>query len=101
MSKKEINNIINYNHQFYLYCLNKLEKNEVSFKITFSKSYKPFNQDIITGALKIYPTSPIVSKKQLDKIIKQIFNVKKEFDNYHEQIIDDRDTPIDFVYPEA
>lgn len=98
LSLNQIKEFIDYNHQFYLFCLNKLEKGEAHFKMTYSKSYKPFYSDIITGALKIYPTSPIVSKKELDNVIEEIVKFKDEFDKSHKIIIDNRNLPSDFVY---
>lgn len=99
INESDINKIIEYNNQFYLYCLNKLEKNEIHFKITYSKSYIPYNCKIKTGALKIYPTSPLTTKEELDEIIKEMIDVKKEFDMFeHKVLFEKRNTPVDFVY---
>ena len=99
-SEKIINDFVDYNHQFYLFCLKLLEEGKVHFKITFSKSYKPFNCNYKTGALKIYPMSPVVDKKEINSIIKEIINAKKTFDKKltMERLKEDRDIPIDYVY---
>jgi len=95
---KERMKFLDYNHQFYLYCLKKLEENKINFKITFSKSYKPFGCDFATGALKIYQTSPLTTKLELDKIINEIIDLKIEYDNYNEVLYEKREVPIDYVY---
>lgn len=97
-SEKETRDFLEYNHNFYLYCLKKLEEKKISFKITFSKSYKPSGSSIKTGALKIYPMSPIVNKKELDEIIQQIKFLKEEFDNNTEYLTETRDIPVDYIY---
>lgn len=89
---------LEYNHQFYLYCLKKLEEGQIHFKITFSKSYKPYGCKTPTGALKIYPTSPIVSKKEIKESLVEIINLKSEFDNFSKVLTESRDIPIDYVY---
>ena len=94
----KLNNLLEYNHQFYLYCLNLLEKNEVNFKITFSKSYKPYGAIKPTGALKIYPMSPVVKKKQILKCINEIKKCKDRFDLENIKLTDDRKGPMDYVY---
>lgn len=97
-SKEELDAFIEYNHQFYLYCLKLLEENKVHFKITFSKSYRPFNSLYKTGALKSYPTSPIARVEELDNSLDEIIWAKQEFDKNVSKIIDSRNLPIDYVY---
>ena len=97
-SEKIINNFVEYNYQFYLFCLHLLENEKVHFKITFSKSYKPFNCEYKTGALKIYPMSPIVEKNEIKKYIDEIIFAKEEFDKSTQNLEDKRDIPIDYVY---
>ena len=77
-----------------------LEEGKVNFKITFSKSFKPFGSNYKTGALKIYPMSPIVEKKEIRSIIDEIINTKIEFDKNIKtnKIIEDRNLPMDYVY---
>ena len=91
-------NFLEYNHQFYLYCLKLLEEKKIHFKITFSKSYKPYQSKTPTGALKIYPTSPIVSKEEIKIYLNELIETKKIFDNFNETLIESRDLPIDYVY---
>lgn len=97
-SEKIINDFVEYNYQFYLFCLYLLENDIVHFKITFSKSYKPFNCKYKTGALKVYPMSPIVEKNELKKYLDEIIFAKEKFDNSIQSLEDKRDVPIDYVY---
>lgn len=97
-SNENIEEFLEYNHQFYLYCLKMLEERKINFKITFSKSYKPYGSKFKTGALKIYPMSPLSTKEELDSIIDEISNTKKNFDNYNHLIKEVREIPIDYVY---
>lgn len=98
VSDKETENLIKYNYQFYLYHLKALENGHINFKITFSKSFKPFGAKSPTGALKIYQMSPVVKKQSLHKIIMQLIDLKKEFDSNKNELLDTRKSPIDFVY---
>lgn len=97
-SNQQIQDFLDYNHQFYLYCLKKLEEKKINFKITFSKSYKPYGSKVKTGALKIYPTSPITTKDELNEIVSEIDLLKNEFDKYTELLKETREIPIDYVY---
>lgn len=96
--EKDLNDLIDYNHNFYLYCLKKLEEKKIHFKITFSKSYKPYGAKNPTGALKIYPTSPIASKADIKDCLDEMITLKKEYDGAHIKITEDREVPIDYVY---
>lgn len=98
LSEEKIKAFLDYNYKFYLYSLKMLEEKKVDFKITFSKSYKSYGSNIKTGALKIYPTSPIVNKEELDNIMLQLKNLKQDFDKYTKELNDTRDFPIDYVY---
>ena len=44
--------------------------------------------------------SPVVDKKEINSIIKEIINAKKTFDKKltMERLKEDRDIPIDYVY---
>ena len=95
---EKLSNLLEYNHKFYLFCLKMLEERKVNFKITFSKSYKPFGSNQPTGALKIYPTSPIVTKREIKKCLDEIIKTKKLYDNSNMELEEDRETPIDYVY---
>jgi len=97
-NEEQIKLFLEYNHQFYLYCMKKFEEEKVNFKITFSKSYKPYGSKIVTGALKIYPTSPLTNETDIEKCLLEIINLKKEFDNFNEILKESREIPIDFVY---
>lgn len=95
---EDIKSFLDYNHQFYLFCAKKLEEKKINFKITFSKSYKPYNSEIVTGALKIYPTSPLTTKEEIEGRLQEIINLKLEYDSFNGQLQDKREVPIDFVY---
>lgn len=89
---------LDYNHQFYLFCLQKLEKKEIHFKITFSKSYNPYGSKIATGALKIYPISPIATKENIKLCLDELVRLKEEFNEFTDKLTEDREIPIDYVY---
>lgn len=94
----EMGKFLNYNNKFYLFCLKALEEQKINFKITFSKSYKPYGNDIATGALKIYPTSPLNTKSEIEECLLEIINLKKEYDNFDGKLVENREVPKDFVY---
>ena len=71
---------------------------KIHFKITFSKSFKPYGAKNPTGALKIYPTSPIASKADIKDCLDEMITLKKEYDGAHIKITEDREVPIDYVY---
>lgn len=93
-----IEKFIGYNHQFYLYSLHALENKEIEFEITFSKSYRPYGCLSKTGALKIYQMSPIASKREIKKHIRQLIALKEKFDKQHSIYHEDDNKPVDFVY---
>lgn len=93
-----LSGLLDYNYNFYLFCLKMLEEKKVHFKITFSKSYKPFGAKQPTGALKIYPTSPIVTKFEIKKCLDEIIETKKIYDRSNIKLEEDREIPIDYVY---
>ena len=97
-NSENLNKLVKYNHSFYLFCLKMLEEKKVHFKITFSKSYKPFGAANPTGALKIYPTSPIVTKEEIKKCLNEIIETKKLYDKSNIVLREDREVPIDYVY---
>lgn len=95
---EKLNKLVDYNHNFYLFCLKMLEEKKVHFKITFSKSYKPFGAINPTGALKIYPMSPIAKKEEIKKCLDEIIATKEIYDKSNLILKEDRDIPIDYVY---
>jgi glutamate/tyrosine decarboxylase-like PLP-dependent enzyme len=98
LDEKKIAKVVDYNHQFYLYSLQALENREVEFKMTFSKSYKPFGCKNKTGALKIYQMSPTATKSEIKRYIKQLIALKQKFDKKHRLMKEDANKPVDFVY---
>lgn len=97
-SEEGIKEFLDYNHQFFLFCLKELEEFNIDFKITFSKSYKPYGFSTPTGALKIYPNSPISTKEELEYILKQFVDTKDKFDSLSLKLSENRDIPDDFIY---
>lgn len=97
-NQENLAQLLDYNHKFYLFCLKLLEEKKVHFKITFSKSYKPFGTKNPTGALKIYQTSPIVSKEELKKYLDEIICAKEQYDKSKLNLEEDREIPMDYVY---
>lgn len=97
-NSEELSKLVDYNHKFYLFCLKMLEEKKVHFKITFSKSYKPFKAKNPTGALKIYPTSPIVTKKEIINCLDEIIEIKEQYDKSNLKLEEDRKIPVDYVY---
>ena len=97
-SLEKLSNLLNYNYKFYLFCLKMLEEKKIHFKITFSKSYKPYGSKNPTGALKIYPTSPVATKEEVKKCIDEIVVAKEKYDMSDLKLEEDRETPIDYVY---
>ena len=95
---EKLSQFLEYNHKFYLFCLKQLEAKKVNFKITFSKSYKPFSSQNPTGALKIYPTSPVVTKKEIKKCLDEIIKTKELYDISNLKLEEKRDLPVDYVY---
>ena len=95
---RKLSDLLDYNHKFYLYCLKMLEEKKVHFKITFSKSYKPYGAKNPTGALKIYPTSPVVTKEEIKKCLDEIIETKEHYDRSNLKLEEDREIPVDYVY---
>jgi len=103
--------LLDYNQQFFLFLLEKQEAGEIGFRITFSKSYKPYGAKTKTGCLKAYQTSPIANKENVQHVIGQLISLKKEFDVYYQKIAEQNGSdksskklteqinrPTDFVY---
>ena len=85
----------------YLFLLEKYESGEIGFRITFSKSYKPHGSQTKTGCLKIYQSSPIASREEIQKIVGQLISLKKDFDEISDKaFVEQINKPSDFVYRE-
>lgn len=95
----KVSELLQYNQQFYLFLLEKYERGEIGFRITFSKSYKPYGSPMKTGCLKIYQTSPIVGRESIEKVIKQLVLLKRNFDEISDKAFTEKiNRPSDFVY---
>lgn len=93
-----VKTLLEYNNQFYLFLTDKFNKGEIGFRITFSKSYKPYGSKMKTGCLKIYQMSPVADKEDFGDIVKQIIELKKEYDMSSVVYKEDFAKPTDFVY---
>ncbi|MCL2477088.1 pyridoxal-dependent decarboxylase [Candidatus Bathycorpusculum sp.] len=94
----EATSLLVYNQQFFLFLLKKHEAGEIGFKITFSTNYKPQGAKVKTGCLKIYQSSPIATREKIHKVINQLIELKKEFDNSNKTFEAQINQPADFVY---
>lgn len=101
LGEKDIKQLLDYNQQFFLFLLEKYESGEIGFRITFSKSYKPHGIQTKTGCLKIYQSSPIAYRDEIQKVISQLISLKKEFDGISDRaFVEQINKPSDFVYRE-
>lgn len=97
-SPEELEKFLEYNNQFFLFCLRELEQFNVNFKLTFSKSYKPFGSEKPTGAIKIYPNSPISTKEEINLILAEFIAAKEKFDSLSINLTEEWQMPDDFIY---
>lgn len=95
-----IDELVDYNHQFFLFLKQQLDEKKLSVALTFSKSYKPFGCKHSTGALKLYQMSPLITEKNQIEIVNQLVEAKQEFDKENIRLLDFLSRPVDFVYRE-
>jgi len=101
MDAATISKLVDYNDRFYLFTLEALESGAAEFKITFSKSYKPFGCASKTGALKIYQMSPIATKTDIARYLHQLVKLKENFDAHaglSDTVTDSSYRQVDFIY---
>lgn len=97
-TKEIFNDNADYNHQFYLFIRKLYYENRINLILTFSKSYKPYDHEKPTGALKIYQTSPLITICDQENVVNQLLEAKKQFDKESIRIEDSLSRPDDFVY---
>ncbi|MCI9586099.1 MAG: hypothetical protein HFH45_05670 [Bacilli bacterium] len=100
LPEKDINKIKEFNVNFGKYILEKGKNGLIDFTFTSSRSYKYPGTDIKIGALKMYPMSVFLTKKEAYRLIKNIENCIDKFylediGNINSNYIDD-----DMVYKE-
>jgi len=98
LNEPEVQPLLVYNQQFFLFLLEKYETGEIGFRLTFSANYKPQGAKAKTGCLKIYQSSPIATREKIHKVIKQLIELKKEFDINNKPFENQINQPSDFVY---
>ena len=80
LPSEDLEFIKEYNTNFSKFLLSKAIKNKISFFITSSRSYIIPNTNIKLGALKAYPMSIYLTKKEIDKIIFQLNDMLNKFE---------------------
>lgn len=90
--------LLHYNHQFFLFLLEKFEEGEVGFRLTFSRSYRPYGSPTKTGCMKIYQSSPVSKKDRISEIMRSLFAMKQKYDQTASVLSEKFNAPDDFVY---
>lgn len=90
--------LLRYNHQFFLFLLEKFERGEIGFRLTFSRSYRPYGSPSKTGCMKIYQSSPVSTKERISEIMQSLFEMKQEYDQTATEFLEKFNAPDDFVY---
>jgi len=93
LPNNEINYIKEYNINYAKYILKKAINNEIRFCYTSSRSYTIPNTNIKLGALKAYPMSVFLNKKEIRKIVKEIEQTINNYSKF-DKIILNNDTEI-------
>lgn len=80
LSKKEHDEIREYNINYAKYVFEESKKNSIRFVYTSSRSYKIENTNIKIGAIKAYPMSVFSSKEEVDNLIAEITNTINKYE---------------------
>lgn len=80
LNENEHNKIREYNINYAKYVLEKSKNNNICFVYTSSRSYKLENTNIKIGAIKAYPMSVFLSKKEVDSLITEIINTINDYE---------------------
>lgn len=72
--------IAKYNHQFYLFLLEKQIIGGSPLAVDFISGYESTQLGIKIGVLKIFPVSPYFNKQYVNDLVKQLIIFKKEFE---------------------
>lgn len=80
MTKEDSEYLAKYNHNFYLYLLEKQMKRESTFAMDYSTGYRKNINGVRIGVLKAYPMSPFLHKEEVDSIVDELHRLKDEFD---------------------
>lgn len=80
LKENQIEEIRQYNINYAKYVLEKGKSGEISFTYTSSRSYKIPNTEIKLGTLKAYPMSVFLNEKEINRLVKEIFNSIKDYE---------------------
>ena len=67
-------------YHYYLYLIDKQTKGECSFSLEYSEGYDVTKSGVKIGVLKAFPMSPLANKENISSIIKELFELKEEYD---------------------
>jgi hypothetical protein len=72
---------------------------EIGFRLSFSEGYKSQGVNVKTGCLKIYQSSPIADRGEIEKVVKQLVSLKEKFDGSCDKLFEEQKSlSSDFVY---
>ncbi len=80
MDSKNAALVVEYIYHFFLYLIDKQTKGECSFSLEYSEGYDVTKSGVKIGVLKAFPMSPLANKENMSSIIKELFELKKEYD---------------------
>jgi L-2,4-diaminobutyrate decarboxylase len=80
MDSENAARIAEYIYHFYLYLIDKQAKGECSISLEYSEGYDITKSGVKIGVLKAFPMSPLANKYNMTSIIKELFDLKKEYD---------------------
>lgn len=93
MSKTKIYRLAKYNYNFYLFCMQNINKSHLFFNYT--SGYAKGRNGIFMGLLQMQSFSPIVNRKHAEELIEILKYLKNEFDiNYDNKSIQIEELPF-------
>lgn len=78
----EVESLAKYIYRFYLYVLNKINKNEINFFIDYSSGYEKVRKGFHMGILKMQTFNPMLCNEKVEKLIQNIIELKSEYDEF-------------------
>ena len=100
LDDNEIAEIRDYNVNYSKYILNKAINNEISFCYTSSRSYIIPQTNIKIGALKSYPMSIFLNKKEIKRIVLEIEKTIRSYENEYNSFSNKIELSDGMVYRE-
>ncbi|MFA7300942.1 MAG: pyridoxal-dependent decarboxylase [Candidatus Shapirobacteria bacterium] len=99
LPETEINYIKNFNINYGKFVLDKGKNREISFTFTSSRSYMIPGTKIKLGALKAYPMSVFLNRKEVKRITNEIFtNIDEYINNQSNISLNNQSISDDMVY---